>query len=308
MQPTTVFTRSVAAFACCSLLTAVSTAQEPGATHPAPTGQDVVATAVAAGKFQTLVAAVKAADLVGTLQGKGPFTVFAPTDEAFARLGKDTLGELLKPENKAQLSNILTNHVVAGELAATAVVARRHLTTVGGGSLAVSADQDGVRIDGAKVVGTDVRASNGTIHVIDSVLLPKPNLVATAAKAGAFQTLLTAATAAGLADTLAKGGPFTIFAPTDAAFAQLGKDTLDELLKPENKARLAAILKHHVVAGTVRAAEVVQQKTTRTLHGSELPIVVDGDTVRVGGAKVVTTDVLAGNGVIHVIDAVLLPQ
>jgi transforming growth factor-beta-induced protein len=282
-------------------------AQDPAdATHK--NDKDIVATAIAAGSFQTLVAAVKAADLVGTLQGKGPFTVFAPTDDAFAKLGKDTLADLLKPENKKKLASILTYHVVAGNVPAGKVVTMKELTTVQGSPLAVVVDKSGVSIGTAKVVKTDVMATNGVIHVVDSVLLPPADLVATAAKAGKFQTLLTAATAAGLADTLANGGPFTVFAPTDDAFAKLGKDTLADLLKPENKDKLAGILKYHVVAGVVKAADVVKLRSAKTLQGGSLEVAVADGKVTVDGANVVATDVIAGNGVIHVIDAVILPR
>ena len=283
-------------------------AQNPSEAGHTKSDKDIVATAIAAGKFQTLVAAVQAAELVGTLQGKGPFTVFAPTDEAFAKLGKDVIADLLKPENKAKLTAILTYHVVAGDMPAAKVVAAKELNTVQGCALTVNVGKDGVMVGTAKVVATDVAASNGTIHVIDSVLLPPANLVATAAKAGKFQTLLAAATAAGLADTLANGGPFTVFAPTDEAFAKLGKETLAELLLPANKDKLAAILKYHVVAGAVKAADVVTRKSVKTLHGGEVKIAVNAGKVTVDTANVVATDVIAGNGVIHVIDSVLLPR
>jgi transforming growth factor-beta-induced protein len=289
-------------------LTLGLTAQDPTPASHTKNDKDIVATAIAAGQFNTLVAAVKAADLVGTLQGKGPFTVFAPTDAAFAKLGKDTLADLLKPENKAKLTAILTYHVVAGNMPAGKVTTMKELTTVQGSSLAVTADKSGVTIGSAKVVTADVMATNGVIHVIDSVLLPPENLVATAAKAGKFTTLLAAATAAGLADTLANGGPFTIFAPTDEAFAKLGKETIADLLKPENKAKLAGILQYHVVAGTVKAADVVKLKEAKTLQGGAVKITVADGKVMVDGANVVATDVLAGNGVIHVIDAVILPR
>ena len=289
-------------------LTLGLTAQEPTPASHTKTDQDIVATAIAAGRFETLVAALKAADLVGTLQGKGPFTVFAPTDEAFAKLGKTALADLLKPENKAKLTAILTCHVVAGNLPASKVTTMKELTTLQGSSLPVVVDKGGVTIGTAKVAKADVVATNGVIHVIDSVLLPPADLVATAAKAGKFTTLLAAATAAGLADTLANGGPFTIFAPTDEAFAKLGKEALADLLKPENKAKLAGILKYHVVAGTLKAGDVVKMKEAKTLQGASLQIAVANGKVTVDGANVIATDVVAGNGVIHVIDAVVLPR
>ena len=133
---------------------------------------DIVDTA-AAGHFNTLVAAVKAAGLVDALKGPGPFTVFAPTDEAFAKLPPGTLENLLKPENKAQLQRILTYHVVAGQVVAKDVVKLHSVKTVEGASLAIQAGDGGVMVSNAHVTKTDIAASNGVIHVIDKVLLPE---------------------------------------------------------------------------------------------------------------------------------------
>jgi uncharacterized surface protein with fasciclin (FAS1) repeats len=135
--------------------------------------KDIVDTAASAGSFQTLVAAVKAADLVETLKGDGPFTVFAPTDQAFAKLPPGTLQNLLKPENKAQLRAILTYHVVAGEVTAADVVKLHSARTVNGQLLTIRVDNGAVMVDQAEVVKTDVMATNGVIHVINAVVLPK---------------------------------------------------------------------------------------------------------------------------------------
>jgi transforming growth factor-beta-induced protein len=135
--------------------------------------KDIVDTAVSAGSFKTLAAALQAADLVDTLKGKGPFTVFAPTDEAFAKLPAGTLESLLKPENKAKLQAILTYHVVAGSVGSTEVVKLKSAKTVNGQSVAIRTANGGVMIDGANVVKADIATSNGVIHVIDSVILPK---------------------------------------------------------------------------------------------------------------------------------------
>jgi len=269
----------------------------------------VVDLAVENGKFNTLVAAVKAAGLVETLSGKGPFTVFAPTDEAFAKLPKETLESLLKPENKAKLTSILTYHVAAAQMPASDVVKTTSIATVNGQSLTVVVKDGKVTVDGANVIATDVMGKNGVIHVIDTVVLPKPNLVETAANAKSFSTLLAAATAAGLAETLANGGPFTVFAPTDEAFAKLPKGTVESLLKPENKDKLVSILKHHVVAGTVMAAQAVELTEAKTIGETKLTLSFDkkAKVLTVGGAKVVSADVVAGNGVIHVVDTVILP-
>jgi len=137
------------------------------------TKKDIVDTAVSAGSFNTLVAAVQAADLVDTLKGKGPFTVFAPTDDAFAKLPAGTLEDLLKPENKDKLKAILTYHVVSGKYMAKDVVTMKMAETVNGQSFMINMDAGNVMVDNAKVVQTDIECSNGVIHVIDTVILPK---------------------------------------------------------------------------------------------------------------------------------------
>ncbi len=135
--------------------------------------KDIVDTAVAAGSFDTLAAALKAGGLVETLKGKGPFTVFAPTDEAFAKLPEGTLDSLLKPENRQKLVSILTYHVVPGKVLAEDVVKMSSAKTVNGQSFSIHAHDGKVMVDNAKVIKTDIMASNGVIHVIDSVVLPK---------------------------------------------------------------------------------------------------------------------------------------
>ena len=134
------------------------------------------------------------------------------------------------------------------------------------------------------------------------------DIVDTAAAADDFKTLVAAVTAAGLGETLKSDGPFTVFAPTDAAFAKLPAGTLDELLKPENKDKLTSILTYHVVPGKVMAADVVKLKDAKTVQGSKITIKVDGKKVMVDKANVVKTDIVCKNGVIHVIDAVILPE
>lgn len=138
----------------------------------APAEKDIVDTAVEAGSFKTLAAALKAADLIETLKGKGPFTVFAPTDEAFAKLPEGTVETLLKPENKAKLAAILTYHVVAGKVEAKDAVKLKSAKTVNGASFMIKVSDAGVMVDKAKVVKTDIQCTNGVIHVIDAVILP----------------------------------------------------------------------------------------------------------------------------------------
>jgi uncharacterized surface protein with fasciclin (FAS1) repeats len=272
-------------------------------------GKDVVDTVVAAGQFKTLVAAVQGADLVSALKSDGPFTVFAPTDEAFARLPKGTVDELLKPENKGKLQAILKYHVVAGKLSSKNVAHSSGATTLNGQRLDFANSHRKVTVDGARVAKADIRCSNGVIHVIDSVLLPaSDNIVSTAQKAETFNTLLTAATKAGLADTLANQGPFTVFAPTDEAFAKLPAGTVEALLEPQNRDRLARILKYHVVSGRVYSTDAVSAGKAPTLAGQEVRIRSDENEVRIDEARLVRADIDASNGVIHVVDTVIIPD
>ena len=273
----------------------------------APTIVDI---AVADGNFTNLVAALEATGLVETLQGEGPFTVFAPTDEAFAALGEETIAALLADPDT--LSQILLYHVVAGAVTAADVVNLDSATTVQGEDVTISVDNGSVMINDAMVILPDIEAANGIIHVIDTVILPPsiaaaslPDIVDTAAEAGQFTTLLVAAEAAGLVDTLKGEGPFTVFAPTDDAFAALGDETIAALLAdPET---LANILLYHVVPGEVLAADVAELASAETAAGFPVVIKATDDGVMVNNANVVASDIMASNGVIHVIDAVILP-
>jgi len=271
--------------------------------------KDIVETAVGAGQFKTLVAAVKAAGLVNALQGDGPFTVFAPTDAAFADLPEGTVSNLLKPENRDLLRSILTYHVVPGEVPASRVVGLDRAETLNGQRIDIAVRDGGVRIDKARVVKADIDCSNGIIHVIDRVIMPSTsNIVETAAEAGSFSTLLKAATEAGLAGTLSGDGPFTVFAPTDEAFQDLGMGTVRDLLKPENRSKLRSILKYHVVSGRVFADEAIEARRAKTLEGGEVRArIVDG-RVRINQARVLNSDIEASNGIVHVIDSVLIPE
>ncbi len=273
--------------------------------------KDIVDTAVNAKIFSTLVAAVKAGDLVDVLKSSGPFTVFAPTDDAFKKLPAGTVANLLKPENKAMLVSILKYHVVAGKVEAADVVKLSTAKTVQGDNVMIKVMGGSVYLNGTtKVTATDIQASNGVIHIIDSVLMPpmKKDIVDTAVSTNMFNTLVAAVKAAGLVDTLKGSGPFTVLAPTDEAFGKLPAGTVENLLKPENKDMLFKILTYHVIPGDVRAATVVTLKKAKTVQGQDVKIKVKKGTVMINGAKVVKTDVEASNGVIHVIDTVLMPK
>ncbi len=271
--------------------------------------KNIVETAVAAGSFTTLATLLGKAELIDALSGEGPFTVFAPVDAAFAKIDPKTVESLLKKENKAALQDILKFHVVSGKVMAKDVVKLTNATTLNGQRVDIRVDEGTVYIDGAKVTTVDIECSNGVIHVIDTVVMPvSQNLVEVAAGAKSFGTLLAAAKAAGLAETLAKRGPFTIFAPNDEAFAKLPKGTVESLLKPENKDQLIAILKHHVVSGRVYADQAAKLDKAPTIGGTELAVSITREAAMIGGAKILATDIEASNGVIHVIDSVLLPE
>jgi len=279
---------------------------------PEPMFKDIVDTAVADGRFTTLAAALTAADLVETLKGEGPFTVFAPTDDAFAALPAGTVESLLLPENLETLKSILLYHVVSGKVMAADVVTLESAETVGGSPISIKVEDGKVYLnETVQVIITDVEASNGVIHVIDSVLLPPAELsdiVDTAVADGRFTTLAAALTAADLVETLKGEGPFTVFAPTDDAFAALPAGTVESLLLPENLETLKSILLYHVVSGKVMAADVVTLESAETVGGSPISIKVeDGKVYLNETVQVIITDVEASNGVIHVIDGVLLP-
>lgn len=270
---------------------------------------DIVDTAVEAGSFTTLATALEAAGLIETLKGDGPFTVFAPTDDAFAKLPKGTVETLLRPENRDQLVALLTYHVVSGRVPASQAKRLDAAPTVNGQRLDLAVRHGALFIDAAQVVSADIRASNGIIHVIDEVLMPVTQTIPEVAQeAGSFATLLAAAQAAGLAQPLAGDGPFTVFAPTDDAFAALPDGTVETLLQPGNRDQLAAILSYHVVPGRLYAEDVLQGSPLETLQGDRLQVRQRGGAVRVNDATVQAANVEAANGVIHVIDAVLLPE
>jgi uncharacterized surface protein with fasciclin (FAS1) repeats len=280
--------------------------------------KDIVDIAASNKDFSTLVAAVKAAGLVEALKGEGPFTVFAPNNAAFEKLEKEkpgTIAALLKPENKGLLTQVLTYHVVPGKVMASDVTKLKSGTTVktlNGQSLTVTISE-GVKVDNAKVIATDIVGKNGVIHVIDTVIMPSTRSIVDIVLADEnFSTLVAAGKAAGLVDALKGEGPFTVFAPTNAAFEKLEKEKpgiIASLLKPENKQKLTEILTYHVVPGRVMAADakaLANGTKVATLNGKEISV-WNTDGVKINNARVIKADVQATNGVIHVIDTVILP-
>jgi transforming growth factor-beta-induced protein len=283
-----------------------------------PITANIVKTAASAGSFRTLLTLLIAADLDDALKGDGPFTVFAPTDEAFAKLSKGTIETLLKAENKETLQAILSYHVVPKKERFNFDNAMSgeayEFKTLAGGKLKITKGDGTLKVNEAKITAQNVACNNGTIQIIDSVLMPPAEkksgntIPAVAAKAGQFKTLLAALTVAELADVLGGEGPFTVFAPTDDAFAKLPKGTVEKLLKEENRKQLVDVLKYHVVSGKVLAKDLVKAEKSKTLQGSSVQVSIAEGRVVINESKVLTSDVLADNGVIHIIDRVLLPS
>jgi uncharacterized surface protein with fasciclin (FAS1) repeats len=272
---------------------------------------NIVETAVAAGSFKTLAAALEAAGLVDALSGKGSFTVFAPTDAAFAKLPKSTVEDLLKPENKSKLQAILKFHVVSGNIGLSDALAAKSAKSLQGEPINVRFSNGKVKINDASLISADIKTSNGVIHAIDSVMLPpepKNDIASVAKKSGQFNTLLAAVGAAGLDKALSGKNSVTVFAPTDDAFKALPKGTVESLLKPENLDKLKAILTLHVVPGRVSAGNALNAKSSKSLNGDTLNFGIENGLFQVNGATIVKTDIQCDNGVIHVIDSVILPK
>jgi uncharacterized surface protein with fasciclin (FAS1) repeats len=269
-------------------------------------GSSIVDIAVADGRFTTLVAALQATGLDAALASGGPYTVFAPTDTAFANvlnLLDMSAAELLADTDL--LTSILLYHVVPGAVTSDQVVGIDSAATLQGDLVHFSAGPTGVQInDASNVIITDIVASNGVIHVIDNVLFPPQNLLGLAAENN-LSIFLAAVEAAGLTSALFDG-PYTVLAPTNAAFVAaldaLGL-TADELFA--NTDLLTSVLLYHVIPGAVTSDVVVTLNSAPTLNGATISI--NGTTFNGGQASVYLADLEASNGVLHIIDGVLLP-
>ncbi len=256
----------------------------------------------------TLELALVTAGLDETLKGEGPFTVFAPTDDVFSALPAGVL-DLLLGDPEGVLTDILLNHVVEGKAMSTDLSDGQVITTIYGDSLTVTIDGGDVFINDAQVIVADLEAQNGVVHVIDMVLLPAvpETVVDIVVESPDHTTLEAALTAAGLAGTLQGDGPFTVFAPTDAAFEALPEGLLDTLLT-DPTGDLTDILLYHVVSGLTLSTDLSDGQVVSTLlEGEDVVVSIDGENVFINDAQVTVVDLVAGNGVVHVIDAVLLP-
>jgi transforming growth factor-beta-induced protein len=260
--------------------------------------------------FSTLVTAVHHAGLADTLSGDGSFTVFAPTNAAFGKVPADTLTKLLDETWLPQLKDLVLYHALGSKVLSTDLVDGMMVSTLNGESITISTTPPS--INGNSMIITDglvdIEADNGVIHGIDTVLAPTSltsNIVDIAAGNNAFSTLVAAVTAAELVDALSGEGPFTVFAPTNDAFAALDAGTVDSLLLPENKDQLIKILQYHVVAANADSS--VASGDYPTLSGDNIKVENSDSGVMINDAKVVIADVIASNGIIHAIDKVLMP-
>jgi transforming growth factor-beta-induced protein len=254
--------------------------------------------------LNTLAAALQAAGLDDDLAGSTQLTLFAPSDAAFAALPPGTVDSLLQPANRQQLIDILSYHVVAGAVPSATARTLTSATTLGGSAIAIDAIGTDLFVNDGKVTQADVAASNGVVHVVDTVLLPPQSVVATLQARG-FSTLVAAVQAAGLATTLSGPGPFTVLAPTNAAFAALPAGALDSLLLPANQADLARLLTYHVLPARTNAGAALAGELAETVQGSSVLFRTANGQAQVNGTRIRSFNIPCTNGVVHVLDAVL---
>ncbi|XP_071138666.1 transforming growth factor-beta-induced protein ig-h3-like [Mytilus edulis] len=252
---------------------------------------------------KTLVKLVTDAGLADTLSGQGPFTVFGPTDAAFAALPPAVLNKLMN--DKQLLKSVLLFHVLSGKVYSSQLTNDMTATTLNGAKARINIYGQTVAVDGSKVVLADQNATNGVIHVIDQVLaeIPTQNIVQFAASQKDFSSLVYAVVRANLGATLS-GGPFTLFAPTNEAFNKLPPDAINKLL--QNQTALIDVLTYHVVKGTVYSVGL-SNGMVPTVEGKSVKVELSSGGVMINDAKVTMANVPVTNGVIHVIDTVLLP-
>jgi uncharacterized surface protein with fasciclin (FAS1) repeats len=257
----------------------------------------------------TLEAAINAAELNETLDGEGTFTLFAPTDEAFEALPEGTVAGLL--EDIPALTEILLHHVVAGTAMSSELIDGDIIETLNGTDITVTVDGMTYMIDMATVTQPNIEASNGVVHVIDMVLIPAeepelPSIMDIVTESEAHTILEAAINAAGLNELLDGEDPFTLFAPTDDAFDALPEGTVATLLA--NIDELIEVLAHHVVGGTFMTEDLNDGDVLTTANDDNLTVTVDGMTYMIDMATVISANIEASNGVVHVIDMVLIPE
>ena len=285
------------------------------ATQQDAPSENIVEIAQGNDSFSTLVDAVVAAGLVDALSGDGPLTVFAPTNDAFAKLDTALVEALFA--NPAKLGEILTYHVVPAKVLEADIEVGTDVSTLNGATFQVTINgEGGPQIGSSQIIDTDIEATNGVIHVIDEVLIPDgfmlvdgptQNIVEIAQGNDSFSTLVDAVVAAGLVDALSGDGPLTVFAPTNDAFAKLDTALVEALFA--NPSKLGEILTYHVVPAKVMETDIVIGADVSTLNGATFQVTLNGEGgPQIGSSQIIDTDIEATNGVIHVIDEVLIPD
>ena len=264
-----------------------------------PTIYDIVSNS---SDHTTLKAAIDACSLDGVLKGNGPFTLFAPTDAAFNVLPSGTVTALLN--NIPRLTNILKHHVVADSIMSSMISNNQVVTTLLGTDITVKMYNGMVYVGNAVVTLADIVANNGVVHVIDAVLLP-PTIYDIVSNSSDHTTLKAAIDACSLDGALSGSGPLTLFAPTDASFDLLPSGTVTALLN--NIPQLTDILQHHVVADSIMSGMLSNNQVATTLLGTDITVTINNGMVYIDNAQVTVADIVASNGVVHVINAVLLP-
>jgi uncharacterized surface protein with fasciclin (FAS1) repeats len=276
------------------------------ANHSAP---NLVERLQSDGRFNTLLTALMVTGLKETVATGGVFTVFAPTDEAFAALPPGTVEALV--ENPPALANILLYHAVAGRQSLWRLLQNSTATTLQGNPVLLTTDGARITVNNQQIISSTLNAGNGVIYPVKGVLLPPANPVTITSLAdvlaldGRFTTLLAAVQAAGLTDAVTTGGPFTLFAPTDAAFAALPPGTVESLLAQPDALR--RVLLYHVLGERATRWELIAGKEAETLAGPGVSFSLRMGRLYVNDSRVINANIKAPNGIIHTIDAVLLP-
>ena len=280
------------------------------------------------GRYSTFVSAIESSGVAEKLSQKGPFTVFAPTDQAFQKLPTEVVAKLLLPENSSTLEKVLKYHVLGG-LVATGTINEGDKDSLEGKKLHFTFVDGEITVNGAPFV-SELTASNGIVHGLDFVLVPPEvdlgslggTIVTTATTEapvvgvpilqsledqGTFTTLLSAIEKAGLKEQLSGEGPFTVFAPTDDAFNRLPGGVTDKLLLPQNKAALVTFLTHHVIADRVNGRDLKDKQDLKMLDGTTVKVGIDQGKITLDDATMTFADQESSNGVVHIINAALRP-
>lgn len=277
--------------------------------YGSPSGNTIADFLAQDSRFSTLVAAISKTGLTDALSDNGSLTVFAPTNQAFSKLPEGTLESLLKPENETKLISILKYHVAGTQLGLTDLLAKGSLVSLQGSSVQVQFQNGAVRVNDSLLQSADIPASNGIIHLIDSVLIPAQDqsktLLQTVKTSETFQSLMAAVEAAGLSEVLETSEALTLLAPSDQAFELLPPGTVEMLLKPENRQQLQSLLANHAVQGLVTAGDALKSGSATTLGGETLRFNISEGLFQVNSITISEVDLNCANGVIHTIDRVL---